>query len=214
MLGYEVTRRYGGAGLPDDTIRVHFTGVGRPELRRVPAARHHADARGRRQRLRRQGPLGRPPDRPAAEERGVRRRGERHHRQRGALRRDQRRGVRARHRRRAVRRAQQRRAGGRRGRGRPRLRVHDRRPRRRARPHRPELRGGHERRRRLRARPRWRLRAATATATWSTSNGSTTRTERTAVHDLIARHVAAHRQRHRRAGPRRLGEDAGGSSWS
>ncbi len=26
MLGYEVTRRYGGEGLPDDTIRLHFTG--------------------------------------------------------------------------------------------------------------------------------------------------------------------------------------------
>ncbi len=26
MLGYEVTRRWGGAGLPDDTIRVRFTG--------------------------------------------------------------------------------------------------------------------------------------------------------------------------------------------
>ena len=26
MLGYEVTKRYGGAGLPDDTIRVKFTG--------------------------------------------------------------------------------------------------------------------------------------------------------------------------------------------
>ena len=26
MLGYEVTKRYGGAGLPDDTIRVHLTG--------------------------------------------------------------------------------------------------------------------------------------------------------------------------------------------
>jgi glutamate synthase (NADPH/NADH) large chain len=26
MLGYEVTRRYGAAGLPDDTIRLHFTG--------------------------------------------------------------------------------------------------------------------------------------------------------------------------------------------
>ena len=26
MLGYEVTRRFGGAGLPDDTIRVNFTG--------------------------------------------------------------------------------------------------------------------------------------------------------------------------------------------
>ena len=26
LLGYEVTKRYGGAGLPDDTIRVGFTG--------------------------------------------------------------------------------------------------------------------------------------------------------------------------------------------
>jgi glutamate synthase (ferredoxin) len=26
ILGYEVTRRYGGEGLPDDTIRIHFTG--------------------------------------------------------------------------------------------------------------------------------------------------------------------------------------------
>jgi glutamate synthase (ferredoxin) len=27
MLGYEVTKRYGGPGLPDDTIRVNFTGT-------------------------------------------------------------------------------------------------------------------------------------------------------------------------------------------
>ena len=27
LLGYEITRRYGGAGLPDDTIRVSFTGA-------------------------------------------------------------------------------------------------------------------------------------------------------------------------------------------
>jgi glutamate synthase (NADPH/NADH) large chain len=26
MLGYEITRRHGGQGLPDDTIRIHFTG--------------------------------------------------------------------------------------------------------------------------------------------------------------------------------------------
>jgi glutamate synthase (NADPH) large chain len=26
MLGYEITKRYGGAGLPDDTIRLHFRG--------------------------------------------------------------------------------------------------------------------------------------------------------------------------------------------
>ena len=55
ILGSELTRRYGGAGLPDDTIQLKFNGHGRPELRRVPAARNHADARGRRQRLHRQG---------------------------------------------------------------------------------------------------------------------------------------------------------------
>jgi glutamate synthase (ferredoxin) len=27
ILGYEVTRRYGGTGLPDDTIHIHFTGA-------------------------------------------------------------------------------------------------------------------------------------------------------------------------------------------
>jgi glutamate synthase (ferredoxin) len=27
MLGYEITRRWGSAGLPDDTVRVHFTGA-------------------------------------------------------------------------------------------------------------------------------------------------------------------------------------------
>ena len=59
--------------------------------------------------------------------RAVRGRGERHRRQRAALRRDVRRAVRPRRRRRAVLRAQLRRAGRRRGRRRPRLRVHDRR---------------------------------------------------------------------------------------
>ena len=56
-------RASAATGLPDDTIRLQFRGVGRPELRRVRAARHHADARGRRERLRRQGPVGRPADR-------------------------------------------------------------------------------------------------------------------------------------------------------
>ena len=39
MLGYEVTKRYGGQGLPDDTIDIEFSGIGRPELRRLRAAR-------------------------------------------------------------------------------------------------------------------------------------------------------------------------------
>ena len=60
MLGSELTRRHGGDGLPDDTITISLTGLGRPELRRLPAPRHHLAPRGRRQRLRRQGPLRRP----------------------------------------------------------------------------------------------------------------------------------------------------------
>ena len=45
--------------------RHHLHRLGRPVVRRVPAARHHAAARGRRQRLRRQGPVRRPDRRPA-----------------------------------------------------------------------------------------------------------------------------------------------------
>ena len=58
-LGSEVTRQYGPEGLPDDTIQLTFQGLGGAELRRVRAARHHADAGRRRQRLRRQGAVGR-----------------------------------------------------------------------------------------------------------------------------------------------------------
>ena len=64
--------------------------LGRPELRRVPAPRHHPGARRRRQRLRGQGAVGRPGRRPAAARRPLRRRDERDHRQRVALRRHQR----------------------------------------------------------------------------------------------------------------------------
>ena len=48
MLGSLVTRRFGAAGLPDDTIDVTFTRFGRAVLRRVPAPgvtlRLHGDA--------------------------------------------------------------------------------------------------------------------------------------------------------------------------
>ena len=63
MLGGEVTQRYGGAGPARRHHPAHVHGLGRPELRRVRAARHHADARGRRQRLLRQGAVGRQADR-------------------------------------------------------------------------------------------------------------------------------------------------------
>ena len=56
---HEVTRRYGGDGPARRHDRHHLRGLGRAELRRLRAAGHHAAPRGRRQRLRRQGPLGR-----------------------------------------------------------------------------------------------------------------------------------------------------------
>ena len=82
-------------GLPDDTIRVSFTGSAGQSFGAFIPQRHHARARRRSQRLRRQGTLRRTADRAAAGRRGVRGGRERHHRQRRALRRDQRRGVRA-----------------------------------------------------------------------------------------------------------------------
>ena len=65
MLGHEVTKRYGGEGLPRRHHRPDPGRLGRPVVRGVPAARHHAPARGRRQRLRRQGPVRRPDRDPA-----------------------------------------------------------------------------------------------------------------------------------------------------
>ena len=56
MLGNAVTRRYGGAGLPDGTIDIHFRGrPGRASGRSCRAGSRCA--RRRRQRLRRQGPV-------------------------------------------------------------------------------------------------------------------------------------------------------------
>jgi glutamate synthase (NADPH/NADH) large chain len=71
MLSGEIARRYGSAGLPDDTIRIHLDGLGRAELGRVSGQGRDADARRRGQRLRGQGPLRRrlivyPPRRPVS----------------------------------------------------------------------------------------------------------------------------------------------------
>ena len=65
MLGHEVTKAYGGQGLPDGTIDITFEGLGGQQLRRVRAQGHHVARLRRRQRLRRQG-LVRWPDRGAA----------------------------------------------------------------------------------------------------------------------------------------------------
>ncbi len=57
MLGHEVTKRYQGEGLPDGTIDITFTGSAGQSFGAFLPARGHPAAGGRRQRLRRQGPL-------------------------------------------------------------------------------------------------------------------------------------------------------------
>ena len=117
MLGGEVTRRYGGDGLPDGTIDLTFAGSAGQSFGAFLPRGDHAAARRRRQRLRRQGPVRRADRRAArpaaatfvAEE-------QRHRRQRHPVRRDGRRALPARPRGRAVRRPQLRRRRRRRGR--------------------------------------------------------------------------------------------------
>ena len=191
-------RRYGGAGLPDDTIRVSFTGSAGQSfgafLPRGITLSLEGDANDFVGKGLSGGRLVVRPPRGAR----VRRRRERHHRQRRALRRHQRRGVRARRGRRALRRAQQRRARGRRRRRRSRLRVHDRRPRRRARPHRAQLRRRHERRRWPTCSTPTAPSPSAATPRWSISSRSTTRTRSPLVHELHRPPCRADRQRGRR----------------
>ncbi len=103
ILGSELTRaaRWRGA-----SGRHHLAQVqrhGRPELRRVSAARHHADPGGRRERLHRQGALGREDHCVSAQVLAVHPGEERVDRQRGPLRRDGRAGLFPRTGRRAVR---------------------------------------------------------------------------------------------------------------
>ena len=128
MLGHEVTKRYGGDGLPDGTIDLTFTGSAGQSfgafLPRGITLRLEGDANDY---VGKGLSGGRIVD-PAGPRGDVRRRRADHRRQRHRLRRDLRRDLHPRRRRRAVLRPQLRRHRGRRGRGRPRLRVHDRRP--------------------------------------------------------------------------------------
>ena len=203
MLGYEVTKRYGADGLPDDTIRLTFTGSAGQSFGAFVPRGITLTLEGDSNDYVGKGLSGGKIDRLSAEERALRRRGQHPHRQRRALRRDERRGVLPRRRRRAVRRAQQRRARGGRRRRRSRLRVHDRRPRRRARPDRAQLRRRHERRHRLRARHERARSSGAATRRWSISSRSTIPRTCELVRSLIEQHVAVHRQRARRARARR-----------
>ena len=175
MLGHEVTKRYGGNGLPDGTIDLTLVGSAGQSfgafLPRGITLRLEGDANDYVGKGLSGGRIVVRPHRDGA----VRRRGQRHRRQRHRLRRDVRRGLHPRRRRRALLRPQLRCHRRRRGRGRPRARVHDRWPRRHPRTDRPQRRGRHVRRCRVRARPR---RATGSTRTWSTSTRSTTPTAR------------------------------------
>ncbi len=87
LLGSEISRRYGAAGLPDDTISLTFTGsAGQSFGAFVPRGDDHAPLR-RRQRLLRQGPLGRAAHRAASGRIELQGRGADHRRQRDPLRR-------------------------------------------------------------------------------------------------------------------------------
>ena len=152
MLSGEIAKRYGHAGLPDDTIHVQLKGTAGQSFGAWLAQRRHLRARRRSQRLCRQGPLGRPHHHPAGARRRHRAGGVDHRRQHRAVRRDRGRVLFPRHRRRALRGAQFRRHRGGRRRRRPWLRIHDRRRRRGARPDRPQLRRRHVGRHRLCAR--------------------------------------------------------------
>ena len=172
LLSGEIARVHGADGLPDGSVEVRLEGSAGPELRRLAGPRRRARARRRRQRLLRQGTLGRDDRRAPAGRHDVRGRGQRDRRQHGALRRHLRPRVLPRARRRALRGPQLRRDHRGRGRGRPRLRVHDRRPRGGARPDRTQLRRRDERRHRLRARRATAASARAATRSWSASTPS------------------------------------------
>ena len=209
MLGGEIARRYGSAGLPDDTIHFKFNGSAGQSFGAFRAQRRHARTRRRRQRLSRQGPLRRTHHRLSAQDLQLPAGGKHPGRQRGALRRHQRRSLPQRHRRRALRRAQLRRHRGGRRRGRSRLRVHDQRHGRGARHDRPQLRRRHERRHRLRLRRPGRLRHAPLQQGQRRSGaaGRPTRTS-TAVRGLLAAPSRPHRQPARRVDSGTLGRRA------
>ena len=68
MLSGEIARRYGHAGLPDDTISITLRGHCRPAFRCLGRQGRDAGPDRRSQRLCRQGPVRRPPGGPPAPE--------------------------------------------------------------------------------------------------------------------------------------------------
>ena len=124
---------HGAEGLPEDTVQVRFDGSAGQSFGGwlAPGVVHAAR---RRQRLHRQGPVGRGAGGAPARGGAVPRRGERHHRQHGPLRGDRRAARSSAASPASASRCATRAHRGGRGRRRPRLRVHDRRARGRAGP--------------------------------------------------------------------------------
>ena len=90
ILGHEVTKKYGGEGLPDGTIDLTFTGSAGQSFGAFVPRGHHPAARGRRQRLRRQGPVRRPDRRTPGPGGDVQQQRADHRRQHDRVRRDRR----------------------------------------------------------------------------------------------------------------------------
>ena len=88
MLGYEVTKRYGGEGLPDDTIQLKFTGSAGQSFGAFVPRGITLTLEGDANDYIGKGLSGGKLDRLSAEARALRRRGQHRHRQRRALRRD------------------------------------------------------------------------------------------------------------------------------
>ena len=88
LLSGEIAQRHGARGLPDGSITVRFTGSAGQSFGAFLAPGVTLELCRRRERLHRQGHVGRPDRRVAAGRRAVRARGQRDHRQRRALRRD------------------------------------------------------------------------------------------------------------------------------
>ena len=86
MLSGEVAKRYGHAGLPEDTISISLRGNAGREFRCVPGARRHGGTDRRCQRLCRQGVVRRPGDRAPAAGGKARADGEHHRWQHRAVR--------------------------------------------------------------------------------------------------------------------------------
>ncbi len=84
ILSHEIAKRWGEDCLPDGTIHFKFTGSAGQSFGAFLAQRRHAGAGRRRQRLRRQRPLGRPAHHLSAGRLQLRAGREHHHRQRRA----------------------------------------------------------------------------------------------------------------------------------